>query len=705
MSSKRPFPYYYLVVVLTFGMTLFFGTASCTTQLVEKSKDQSSDGVWTRILGEQVSFPNSIVRVTPSSYGLFKLDPKTLDTLLRKAPPEFSTEAKDNPVVITLPLPNGSYGRFRVEESSIMEPDLAARFPQLKAYKGRGLDDPTAIVRFERSPDGLHAMALSASGAFLIDVVGKQGANLYATYLKSSLPPNPKPFACRATPKHPKPVARKAQRQPRRLRNHPDLTMATSDDSLRIYRMAVGASHRYVAAIHALNDPNDPNSGDQVAEALAAIVRTIDRVNLIYETELGVRFILVNDETKVIFADAANDPYDDNANDEGLLVTNQQTLDAKILPANYDIGHLFIVASGGVAAQGYACQEELKGEGLSGSPEPAGNVFDVQYVSHEIGHQLGASHSFNGTTQGCEYRNKSTAYEPGSGSTIMGYSSASNVCGAETIQSTADPYFHAISLKEINEYITGAQGNSCPRKIASGNSFAPVVNAGPDHNIPQGTPFMLTVAGSNDGDGDPLTFSWEEFELGPPDPPHPQNPSDRNKKRPLFRSFSWGTSGLRTFPALIHILNPPSTYTAESLPVINRTMNFRVTVRDERGRYGFGDVQVRVISRRGSANVGPFAVTQPQAGDVWPQGSTQTVVWSAANTKLIPISCQRVRISLLINGDDANPILLAADVPNSGTARISLPGNVPLTTVARIKVEAIDNIFFAISPGDIKIVP
>jgi hypothetical protein len=690
MSSHSRFPHNRPAVFLAVGLALCCWATSGTTQLKHNEQEHSADGIWTSIFGEQVSFAKSVVLVTPSSYRLFKLDPHALDIFLKRVPAEFSIAAEADPIVITLPLPNGSFGRFRVEESSIMEPNLAARYPDIKAYKGRGLDDPTARVRFERTPDGLHAMVLSASGAFLIDVVGGETENLYASYSATSLPANPKFVACLA---HPLRRTRTQCQTP--------AAAATSDASLRIYRIAVAASHRYVAAVHAMN----PNSGDPAADALTAIHRTIDRVNLIYETDLGVRFVLVNDETKVIFADAANDPYDDDANDEGLLATNQQTLDCKILPANYDIGHLFIVARGGVAAEPCACAASLKGEGLSGSPQPTGNVFDVQFVSHEIGHQLGASHSFNGSTKGCQYRNRCTAYEPGSGSTIMGYSSANQVCGPETIQSTADPYFHAISLHEINDYITRGKGNSCPRKVASGDNFAPVVDGGRDYNIPQGTPFTVSVASSSDGDGDPLTFSWEEFELGPHDPPVPLNPLDRYKKRPIFRSFAWGISTRRTFPALRHIMSPPSIYVAESLPQVNRIMTFRVTARDGRGRYGFDDIHIKVVSRQGSATVGPFVVTRPRAGDVWQQGSTQTVVWAVAKTRLSQVNCQQVKITLLVNGDDANPIVLAENVPNNGSATITLPPNLPITSAARVKVDAVDNIFFNVSAADILIVP
>jgi hypothetical protein len=643
----------------------------------------------------------SIVKVKPQSFSAFRLNWSALDELLKRAPAEFAAGSDEHPVIITLPRPDGKFVRFQIEESPIMEPGLAKRFPEIKTYRGKGLDDATAHVRFERTPLGLHGMVMSASGAFLVDAIGRNDANLYISYFKNSLPPDPDRIVCLT----PRMVGTPGGNQKRdRLRQHPS---GTPPGVLRVYRIAVAASHRYVDAIHSLHDPNDP-AIDLLQEALIAINRTIDRVNLIFEGDVGVRLMLVNDEPNIIYTDAGNDPYDDFANDESLLVLNHENLKQRIGTDNYDVGHLFIVAPGGVAAEPCACSPYYKGEGLSGNPHPAGNVFDVQYVSHEIGHQFGASHSFNGTTDGCQYRNKDTAYEPGSGSTIMGYSSASGICGIETIQSTADPYFHAISLKEISTFLTksGSEGgDECARKVETGNRFAPEVNGGPDFIVPGRTPFALTAESSSDGDGDALIFSWEEFDLGPPDPPNPEQPGDHLKKRPLFRSWPSSLDRTRFFPALNFIMNPPTVYVAETKPENNRTMVFRVTVRDGRGLYGFDDVKVQVVSKRGSATVGPFEVSKPGVGAVWPRGSTQTVQWSVARTDRAPINCTQVRIVLLIRGDENHPIVLAQNVPNAaGTTQITLPNDLPLTTTARIKVESVNNIFFNISKADLQIV-
>ena len=158
-------------------------------------------------------------------------------------------------------------------------------------------------------------------------------------------------------------------------------------------------------------------------------------------------------------------------------------------------------------------------------------------------------------------------------------------------------------------------------------------------------------------------------------------------------------SAVRTFPLLAHLLVPPpaGTYTAEALPLNNRTMVFRVTARDGRGRFGFDDVKITIVARHSGAVVGPFLVDQPQAGAVWRRGSNQTVRWAVAGTNLSPINCSLVRISLLIRGDETHPILLADNVPNNGVATITLPGNVPLTTMGHVKIEAVNNIFFNVS--------
>lgn len=693
--STRQFKYCLILVIV-------FVTNACPGRFRPPqppvTREISADGVWERVADQKIVFESSVVKVKPRASAVFRLKQSTLNDILKQAPPGPVNHA---PVVLTLPRPDGSYSRYQIEESPVMEPALAKQFPMIKTYRGRGLDDRTATARFEQTPRGLHAMILSASGAFLVDAVGNKSDQLYVSYFKKDLPPNPDEFACVGV--HQQISAKDIESQS---------SAATSPGILRIYRIAVTASHRYVAAIHSLNDPAGPTN-DPLEEALEAITRTINRVNLIYERDLGIHLNLINDEPRIIHTDAGTNPYNDDSNDDDQLrAINTTELTQTIGIGNYDVGQLFLAPTlkgRGGSGQPCACSPFFKALGLVGSPHPTGNAFDVQYVAHEIAHQFGASHSFNGTLAGChDNRNPATAYEPGSGSTIMGYSSATNICGAETIQSTPDPYFHAISLKEIRKFITttGSKGGDiCAEKRTIGNNFVPQVNAGPDYTVPGRTPFALTVQSSSDGDGDPLTFTWEEFYLGPPDPPHPELPADHLKKRPLFRSWEGSSNLTRLFPAIDFIMNPPSIYVAESMPANNRPMKFRVTARDGRGLFGFDEVSVTVVSKRGPADVGPFAVTEPGTGVVWPRGSTQTIRWAAARTDRAPINCTQVRILFIIRSAPNNPIVLANAVSNvSQTTQVTLPADLPLTTMGRIKVEAVGNIFFNISSADIQIV-
>jgi hypothetical protein len=681
----------------------------------------SPDSVWTRVAED--SFEIDTLKLKPKAYAAFTLNASKLDEILRQTPKEFTTDASARTVILTLPLPSGDVGRFRVEESPIIEPKLAARYPWLKSYSAKGIDDRTATGRFEVTPEGFHGMVISASGTYVIDPASRVDSRRYVSYFKTKLPPDPSGFVCYVNNPRPKPIRPREPPPPGypKKKLHHALPSA-GDSDLRIYRIAVAGSHEYVDAIHRIN----PGSfgGDPLTQAIVAIHRTIDRVDVIYESELAVRLELIGDELSIIYPTSRDDPYNGPATLDQLLAANQTNLDDVIGWNNYEVGHLFLAHGGGVADEPSACNYWYRAEGLTGRKDPQGDVYDVDYVAHELGHQFGASHSFNGTTGGCRFRNADTAYEPGSGSTIMGYAgigaSGTPTCGDENVQNQSDDYFHAISLREINSFITNTNpqmGESCARKVGTTNLGRPVVVGPGDFVIPKGTPFTLTVKSSGDNDGDALVYNWEEFDLGDPDPPKLGDPFEAFKIRPLFRSRKWpGFS--RTFPQLADLLSrpPAGTYTAESLPMNNRTMVFRATARDLRGRYGYDDSQIRVVATRpvprrgtplgpltGVVPFGPFVVTQPSQAAPWRRLSRHTVSWDVANTNLAPVSCKFVRISLLIRRDENHPILLAAKVLNNGSATVIVPANTPLRN-ARVKVEAFDNIFFNLASADVQIV-
>jgi hypothetical protein len=606
--------------------------------------------------------------IQPDAFLAFDLDHSALGNILAAAPKEAAGDAVTNAGFITLPLPDGSFSAFQFVESPVMAPELAAQFPEIKTYVGQCIDKPGVTVRFDSTPSGFHAQILSPDGASYIDPYFRGNSTLHVCYFKRDYKTAAKEFQCLSSESDTKISAQIVQSP----------SVVSLNGNLRTYRLACAATGEYTSYY-----------GGTVAAGMSGVVTAINRVTGIYETELGIRLVLVGNNNLIVYTNSATDPYTDG-NPSALLSQNQSNLDAVIGSGNYDVGHVFGTGGGGLASVGVVCVSGLKAHGETGVYPPTGDAFWVDYVAHEIGHQFGATHSFNATSGGCNgNRCASTAYEPGSGSTIMAYA---GVCSSDDLQAHSNPYFHAASFEQVMNFVTSGAGSAGGTSTITGNHI-PNASAGSNYTIPAGTPFVLTASGS-DPDGDVLTWCWEERDLGPAT----SLATPDNGSSPLFRSFTPVASPSRTFPQLSDILT--NTMTAgERLPSTNRTMNFRVTARDNRaggGGVASSDTQVTVVS-----SAGPFRITAPMNGVSW--SGQGTVNWNVAGTASAPINTASVNIFLSTDGGQTFPFLLASNVPNMGSATVSLP-NVS-TASARVKVQASDNIFFDISRGNFSIAP
>lgn len=603
--------------------------------------------------------------INPVYFRSLKLDVERLKGLLKSAPLEKDIALKKSLTIIELPVPDGTFNKFQFVESPVMAEELTLKYPSIKTYVGVGIDDPYASVRFDFTPHGFHAMVRTPKGSYYIDPHNQGDIEHYISYYISDFLTDDRDKSCEV-------LYDESRIEEMNFLLQDGLATPTGPE-LRTYRLALAATGEYTTY-----------HGGTVELGLAAVVTAVNRVVGVYETELAIRMILIPNNDILIYTDGTTDPYT-NSNGGTMLSENQKNLDSLIGTANYDIGHVFSTGGGGVAYLRSVCIAAYKAGGVTGLSNPIGDPFYIDYVAHEMGHQFGGNHTFNGNTGACRggQRNASTAYEPGSGSTIMAYA---GICAPQNLQMHSDQYFHTISHDEIVAYTNFGSGNGCAVITSTGNG-APSVSV-PDGGfvIPINTPFVLTGS-ATDQDGDSLTFSWEEFDLGPAgDPNLPRDDA------PIFRVFNPVTKPSRTFPKLSDLLNNTQTI-GEILPSYSRNLKFRLVARDNKP--GGGGIDYKLLSFRVAASAGPFKVTYPNSNETLPALSPISVTWDVANTNGDSVKVNNVNILLSVDGGQTYLDTLASNTPNDGSQIVILPDI--QTTSARIKVEAVGNIFFDIS--------
>jgi hypothetical protein len=619
--------------------------------------------------------------IVPVKYRTVTLDKVAIKNFLWSLPSEKNVNNRKAAPVLELPMPDGRIAKFNVWESSIQEPALEAMFPEIKTFAGQGIDDPYATIRFDYNPySGFHAQILSdVSGRIYIDQYARGNANDFISYYHVDNLRNPG-FECLTDKVNPSTLGR------------PEGTLAgpCRGTQLTTYRFSLSCTGEYAIAV----------SGGVANAALthAAIVTTTNRVSGVYEVDLAIRLVLIANNNLVEFLNPATDPYLNNGGSDLNLITG--VINNAVGVNNYDIGHLACTASNaGVAGLGVVCTGS-KGRGLTGGLNPVGDGYDIDYVAHEVGHQFGGDHTFNSN----QCASAGGSFEPGGGTTIMAYA---GICAAtENIQPNSDPIFHAKSFDDISNFLATGSGGACGTNTPTGNILpviAPLQNNG--ISIPINTPFTLTAT-ATDANGDALTYNWEGWDAGAAG----SWPSAATSTtRALFRTRVSKTTGTRTFPDIrVIAANYPGTAApsamdglrGEVLPQVARAMKFRLTVRDNRagggGMVSAGDgcqdATPFIVNAVGTT---PFSVTIPNGGESYFASSVQTVTWNNAATTAAPFNVANVRITYSSDGGLTYPIVLLASTANDGSEAVTMPATT--TTTARIRVEAIGNIFFDIS--------
>ena len=585
--------------------------------------------------------------------------------------------------VIVLPNADGQYEQFEVFEASNFEPDLQARFPEIRAYSGRGITDKYAILKLSISPQGIQTMVFRTGKEDEFIEAYSRDHTVYSVF-KSHRQKGKLPWTCFT----------RDQRMATGINSQLPASPLSNTGQIKTMRLAQSCNGEYSNYFGAFN-------ASQVDLVLAAFNATLTRCNGVYEKDLGLHLNLIAQTTAVIYYDPATDPYTSLGQWNGQL---QATLTANIGEANYDIGHMFGASGGGGNAGciGCVCVDGQKGRGITSPADgiPMGDNFDIDYVVHEVGHQLGANHTFSFQLEGTG-QNK----EIGSGITIMGYA---GITSQDVAPHSIDIY-HETSIAQIQANLAN---KTCPVTTVMTANHVPVVAPVSNYTIPITTPFALTGS-ATDPESDPITYCWEQDDNSTTTGNN-SVASPTKLTGPNWLSFSPTASPTRLCPKLSTILSglfitptlPGGDAVAniEALSSVSRTLNFRLTVRDNHpyvpgstiGQTQFTNMAVTVTN-----TAGPFKVTSPNTNVSWAGGSAQTITWDVANTTLPPVSTANVKISLSTDGGQTFPTVLLASTPNDGSEVVTIPGGA--TNTARVKVEAVGNIFFDISDTNFSI--
>ncbi len=603
----------------------------------------------------------------PKNFDVFQIDLPTLKRDLREKP--FNT-----PFKIQIPDTKGKMAIFEVHENEVMDPVLREKFPDNKSYQGHLLSNPKTKIRLTINDLGLHAMIIGEERDIQYIDPFATDRNKYLSYKRKDMDAEGIGFTCLTEDSE---VQNKGS----------FLSKTINDKRLRTFRLALACTGEY--AKYHIDRASLQNGTDLQKKALvlSEMVTAINRINEVYENDLAISFQIIGNNDKIIYLDGATDPYTNN-DGSTLINENQTNIDNVIGTANYDIGHVFSTGGGGLAALGSTCSTS-KAKGVTGTSNPVGDFYYFDFVAHELGHQLGANHSFNGDAGGCGgNRNNATAVEPGSGSTIMAYA---GLCAPQNVQGATDLYFHIVSINEIWNFLQIGVGSTCGNKIAlTRNLNVPSANAGTDFTIPKSTAYVLKGTGS-DSDNDPITFTWEQMDN---QVPVTVPPSDKSITGALYRSVKPTGTPKRYMPQLETVVGGALSSTWEVTPSVARSMNFLMTVRDnnaEAGQLATDNVTVTVTDL-----AGPFKVTsQNLVNTVWEKNSTQTVTWDVAGTNANGINTSAVNILLSTDGGKNFNTVLKSNTPNDGSETVVVPQTG--ATKCFVMVEAANNIYYAVN--------
>lgn len=578
--------------------------------------------------------------------------------------------------LIAIPLVDKGDIEFRISPVETLSKETSANFPQMKSYAGVSADG-TMRLRLTMSHLGMmgSVRVKGEKAVHYFTILDNEQPDILVSFLSSDVV-SALPVTCGTND---------INSLKEEFSSIVPSKRASGDCMLRTYRFAVAATGEYTLW-----------AGGQ-SNAIAHITTTVNNVNEIYENDFTIHLSLIA-QLSNIYPDTATDPYTTGKvlNSE-LLRQTDSLLNANTGSANYDVGMAFGYGWSGGLANLYAVCSSNKGRGAGGlnSGFPLGSsgpIFDG-IIAHELGHQFSAMHTMAANNGGCDGNVVgASGWEPGGGSTIMAYA---GTCSGNEYQVFSDNYFHGGTVAQITHFITVGSGRTCGTQSPSGNNAPVVTVPSASYSIPYGTPFVLNANATDADATDVLTYNWEQMNaiggMGTSSPP-----SATASGGPLFRSFIPSTSSTRYFPSKEVLLgNASGTY--EVLPRVARTLNFKVTVRDNHvgaGCVAYEDVAVNV------QNCGAFEITNLTAPASFVANGTNTITlnWNAATAC---VSMPAIDILFSTDGGITYPYTILSGTANDGTETFIVPNLA--TCAGRFMIKSIGNIYYNINTADITI--
>jgi len=97
---------------------------------------QKNNGIWTKTSSQKVAKSKALQRKSqPKKSDFYTLNLEALKAQLKQAPKR-GKNSKQSDVLIDFPLANGTFDTFRIQEASILHPDLQATMPNSRTYVG-----------------------------------------------------------------------------------------------------------------------------------------------------------------------------------------------------------------------------------------------------------------------------------------------------------------------------------------------------------------------------------------------------------------------------------------------------------------------------------------------------------------------------------------------------------------------------------------